>query len=165
MKESYLLYCKRGEQQRAKQHLENQQVECYYPEVTVEKIVRGKKKQITEPLFPNYMFVRFDFEQGPSFITVRSTRGVSDFVRFGYHPVVLQGDLIYSLKHMANIAEDTTRDELPQVGQLVEINSGPYVGINAIYKESDGDKRSVLLITLINKQVEIRIDNSDIDYQ
>ncbi|MCG6322281.1 transcription/translation regulatory transformer protein RfaH, partial [Vibrio alginolyticus] len=29
MKKWYLLYCKRGEQIRAKQHLENQGVECF----------------------------------------------------------------------------------------------------------------------------------------
>ncbi len=64
-------------------HLENQSVECFYPEVCVEKILRGKRQMVQEPLFPSYMFVRFDFENGPSFTTVRSTRGVVDFVRLG----------------------------------------------------------------------------------
>lgn len=63
MKRWYLLYCKRGEQQRAKMHLENQSVECFYPEVCVEKILRGKRQMVQEPLFPSYMFVRFDFRK------------------------------------------------------------------------------------------------------
>ncbi|HGH8102639.1 TPA: transcription termination/antitermination NusG family protein, partial [Vibrio cholerae] len=46
MKRWYLLYCKRGEQQRAKMHLENQSVECFYPEVCVEKILRGKRQMV-----------------------------------------------------------------------------------------------------------------------
>ncbi|GIB69959.1 transcriptional activator RfaH, putative [Vibrio cholerae] len=81
-------------------HLENQSVECFYPEVCVEKILRGKRQMVQEPLFPSYMFVRFDFENGPSFTTVRSTRGVVDFVRLGPHPRELQGDLIYQLKEL-----------------------------------------------------------------
>ncbi|OCH17938.1 transcriptional activator RfaH [Aliivibrio sp. 1S165] len=166
MKEWYLLYCKRGEQQRAKAHLENQNVECFYPEIEVEKIIRGKKKAIKEPLFPCYMFVRFDFEEGPTFTTVRSTRGVSDFIRFGGEPKVLSGDLIYSLKL---IKEDCMKSKslaefLPEIGQKVSIKEGPFVGVDAIYKEADGEKRSILLITLINQKVEIKVDNSEIEY-
>ncbi|WP_300178206.1 transcription/translation regulatory transformer protein RfaH [uncultured Aliivibrio sp.] len=164
MKEWYLLYCKRGDQQRAKLHLENQQVECYYPEVEIDKIVRGKKKSVKEPLFPCYMFVRFDFKIGPSFTTVRSTRGVSDFIRFGVYPKVIDGDFICLLKKMDNKDKTKVIEELPGVGQSIGIKSGPFTGVDAIYKESDGEKRSILLITLINKQVEIKIDNSDMEY-
>ena len=62
MKRWYLLYCKRGDQKRAQQHLENQGVECFYPQIDVKKVVRGKEKQVKEPLFPSYIFVRFDYE-------------------------------------------------------------------------------------------------------
>ncbi|PQJ88675.1 MULTISPECIES: transcription/translation regulatory transformer protein RfaH [Aliivibrio] len=166
MKEWYLLYCKRGEQQRAKAHLENQNVECFYPEIEVEKITRGKKKAVKEPLFPCYMFVRFDFKDGPTFTTVRSTRGVSDFIRFGGQPKVLSGDLIYSLKLLDhdNIQNKEVIETLPEAGQKVSIKEGPFVGVDAIYKEADGEKRSILLITLINKNVEIKVENCDIDY-
>lgn len=51
MKRWYLLYCKRGDQKRAQQHLENQGVECFYPQIDVKKVVRGKEKQVKEPLF------------------------------------------------------------------------------------------------------------------
>ncbi|MUL17772.1 transcription/translation regulatory transformer protein RfaH [Aliivibrio fischeri] len=164
MKEWYLLYCKRGEQERAKLHLENQMVECFYPEIVVEKIVRGKRKQVKEPLFPCYMFIYFDFEVGPSFTSIRSTRGVSDFIRFGAQPKVLQGDLIYSLKALDENNNKEKLECLPEAGQKVAIKKGPYSGIEAIYKEPDGEKRSILLITLINKKVEIKIPNSDIEY-
>lgn len=165
MKEWYLLYCKRGEQQRAKQHLENQHVECFYPEIEVEKITRGGKKSIIkEPLFPCYMFVRFDLHEGPSFTTIRSTRGVSDFIRFGGKPKVLQGDLIYSLKQLDKYEDSDVVECLPEIGQKVGIKEGPFIGVDAIYKESDGEKRSILLITLINKKVEIKVDNSNLEY-
>ena len=98
MKRWYLVYCKRGDQKRAQQHLENQGVECFYPQIEVEKSVRGKEKRVEEPLFPSYIFVRFDYEQGPSFTTVRSTRGVVDFIKFGARPHEVQGDLVFELK-------------------------------------------------------------------
>ncbi|GEA49452.1 transcription antitermination protein RfaH [Vibrio inusitatus NBRC 102082] len=162
MKRWYLLYCKRGDQERAQMHLENQGVEVYYPKVTVDKMVRGKRQKKSEPLFPSYMFVRFDFEVGPSFTTVRSTRGVSDFIRNGAYPTELQGDLVYSLKQLEGSQEEIQSDS-HQKGDQVTIKSGQFAGIDAIYHEADGEKRSILLITMINKKVEVNVNNQDIE--
>ena len=58
----YLLYCKRGQLQRAQEHLERQSVNCLTPVITLEKMQRGKRTTVSEPLFPNYLFVEFDPE-------------------------------------------------------------------------------------------------------
>lgn len=39
----YLLYCKRGQLQRAQEHLERQSVNCLMPTIALEKIIRGKR--------------------------------------------------------------------------------------------------------------------------
>ncbi len=161
MKRWYLLYCKRGDQARAKMHLENQGVECYYPEIEIEKIVRGKRKVVTEPLFSSYMFVRFDYEKGPAFTTVRSTRGVVDFVRLGMYPQEVQGDLVFELKQIERLSEEPDIDTIPEKGQPVLITQGQFSGLSAIFHESDGDMRSILLIKLINQTVEVKVENKD----
>lgn len=163
MKQWYLLYCKRNEQQRAKLHLENQGVECYYPETQIEKVVRGKRKVSTEPLFPSYIFARFDVEQGPTFTTVRSTRGVVDFVRRGALPQVLQGDLIFTLKEFEKLQVIQKADILPEKGDTVKVVTGQFAGIEAIYQEPDGETRSILLVKMLTKQVEVTVHNKDLD--
>ena len=163
MKRWYLLYCKRGDQNRAKNHLENQGVECYYPEIEVEKIVRGKKQVVREPLFPSYVFIRFDYEEGPSFTTVRSTRGVVDFIRQGKYPQEVHEDLVLELKLIEESSEDRITDSLPQKGQSVRIKEGQFSGVEALYHEADGEKRSILLIKLINQTVPVSVDNKDIE--
>lgn len=160
MKSWYLLYCKRGEQQRAKLHLENQNLTCYYPEVEIEKVVRGLRKTLNEPLFPSYVFIQFDEEVGPSFTTIRSTRGVVDFVRFGGLPTKVPDTLIIELEKIENHKEFVSK--LPKAGDVVQVNGGQFSGFEAIYKESDGEKRSILLVTLINQQVKVQVSNSDI---
>ncbi|CCN72001.1 transcriptional activator RfaH [Vibrio nigripulchritudo ATCC 27043] len=165
MKRWYLLYCKRGEQARAKLNLENQGVECYYPEVEVEKVLRNKKQTVKEPLFPCYVFIRFDYEAGPSFTTVRSTRGVVDFIRCGAHPHELQGDLIYELKLLEKEDETVIKMSEPEKGQTVQIEEGQFAGITAIYQEPDGDKRSFLLVEMINKPVKVSVDNSSLSWE
>ncbi|MDI5349433.1 hypothetical protein MJL48_31325, partial [Salmonella enterica subsp. enterica serovar Kentucky] len=39
------------------EHLERQAVSCLTPMITLEKMVRGKRTSVSEPLFPNYLFV------------------------------------------------------------------------------------------------------------
>lgn len=162
MKSWYLLYCKRGEQKRAKLHLENQSIECFYPEIEVEKILRGKRQLVLEPLFPSYMFICLEHDKGPSFTTIRSTRGVMDFVRFGGQPYQVPKGLIERLKKYK--LDDIVNEKLPKQGQSVQITAGQFAGFEAIYQEPDGEKRSILLITLINKQVAIKVDNTQVDW-
>lgn len=164
MKRWYLIYCKRGEQVRAKQHLENQGVECFYPTVEVEKILRGKRQKVEEPLFPCYVFARFDYEQGPNFTSVRSTRGVVDFVRFGAKPKEVQGDLIFELKQLDKYCSDNVMlSSQPKRGDHIRVKSGQFAGIDAIFQEQDGDKRSIMLVKMITQSVPVSIDNSDLD--
>lgn len=162
MKQWYLLYCKRGEQERAQQHLENQKVECYYPVITRTAIRRGKRQTKPEPLFPCYVFICFDPQQGPAFTTIRSTRGVVDFVRRGAMPQVVSPDLIEGLKSMESMQPQDNQG-IPKAGQPVSVLTGPFAGVEAIYKESDGELRSILLVKLLNQHVEVSVGNQDFD--
>ncbi len=94
MQSSYLLYCKRGQLQRAQEHLE-QAVNCTAPMITTGKIVRGKRTAVSEPLFPNYLFVEFDPMIHTT--TINATRGVSHFVRFGASPAIVPSAVIHQL--------------------------------------------------------------------
>lgn len=161
MKRWYLVYCKRGDQKRAQQHLENQGVECFYPQIEVEKSVRGKEKRVKEPLFPSYIFVRFDYEQGPSFTTVRSTRGVVDFIKFGVRPHEVQGDLVFELKEFEKCCSNEVEDCCVEFesGQVVKIQSGQFAGVEAIFDQKDGEARSIMLVKMISQVVPISIEN------
>ncbi|MEF1311002.1 transcription/translation regulatory transformer protein RfaH [Vibrio mytili] len=164
MKRWYLLYCKRGEQVRAKQHLENQGVECFYPTIEVEKILRGKRQKVEEPLFPSYVFAHFDYEKGPNFTSVRSTRGVVDFVRFGAQPKEISTELIDELSKLEMCcSDDHSSERLPKPGDEIRVKSGQFAGIDAIFQEQDGEKRSIMLVQMITKRVPVSIDNSDLD--
>jgi len=158
MESWYLLYCKRGQLLRAKDHLERQSVKCFTPIASIEKMVQGKRTTVDEPLFPNYMFVEFD----PELIhttTIHSTRGVSHFVRFGTLPAIVPQQVIDEL---ANTEFDQVLcPETPFPGDHVEITDGSFEGIRAIFAEPDGEARSMLLLNLLNKQVRQSVKNTD----
>ncbi|BBQ86033.1 MULTISPECIES: transcription/translation regulatory transformer protein RfaH [Enterobacteriaceae] len=154
----YLLYCKRGQLQRAQEHLERQAVNCLTPMITLEKMVRGKRTSVSEPLFPNYLFVEFDPEVIHT-TTINATRGVSHFVRFGARPATVPSSVIHQLSIYQ--PEDITDPETPYPGDCVVITEGAFEGLKAIFAEPDGEARSMLLLNLLNKQVKQSVKNTD----
>lgn len=156
MESWYLLYCKRGQLLRAQEHLVRQNVNCLSPIITLEKIIRGKRTTVSEPLFPNYLFVEFDPERIHT-TTISATRGVSHFVRFGALPTQIPPQVIEELR--AHNDEHYIDPTTPQPGDKVLITDGVFEGLQAIYTEPDGDARSMLLLNLINQQINHSIDN------
>lgn len=153
MKSWYLAYCKHREEQRAQIHLKNQGIDSYFPQVEVERILRGQRLARPEPLFPNYLFVHVDLETfSPS--RLRSTRGLRSMVRSGAHWTQVPKALIYQL--MSQEDSDEARALLravPQPGERVLIKAGPFKGLEAIFQEQDGERRSILLINMLHQPV------------
>ncbi|MEH6817949.1 MAG: transcription/translation regulatory transformer protein RfaH, partial [Pseudoalteromonas distincta] len=52
--------------------------------------------------------------------------------------------------------------KIPKTGDVVSVNNDSFSNIQAIYKEPDGDLRSILLINLLNQKIEVSVDNKDI---
>lgn len=157
MEDWYLIYCKHGQLSRAKSNLERQHVICFSPLHTIEKYLRGKRIIHQEPLFPNYLFIKFNPERIHT-TTISATRGVSRFIHFGIYPTkvplaVINGLMNQSPPHMIDHA-------IPKQGDDVRIIQGVFSGLNAIYAEPDGEKRSILLLNLVNRQVRYRVENS-----
>ncbi|MCX8958962.1 transcription/translation regulatory transformer protein RfaH [Erwinia psidii] len=156
MESWYLLYCKRGQLLRAKEHLERQAVHCLSPMIAIEKMVRGRRTRVNEPLFPNYLFIKFDPETIHT-TTISATRGVSHFVRFGSMPAIVPEDVITALQTERTETEEDP--DLPQPGEQVMIIAGAFEGLKAIFTEPDGEARSMLLLKLLNKQIVRSLDN------
>ncbi|WP_265498738.1 transcription/translation regulatory transformer protein RfaH [Providencia rustigianii] len=157
MEKWYLLYCKRGQLDRAIEHLTRQYVTCMTPMTEMEKVVRGKRVIVTEALFPNYLFVKFDHEKIHT-TTVQSTRGVSHFIRFGKLPVEVPEEIM-ELLQQAPIGHSKAPD-LPAHGDSVIITDGIFAGVKAIFDEPDGESRSILLLNILNTNVVTVIDNT-----
>ncbi|OTA15028.1 transcriptional activator RfaH [Xenorhabdus vietnamensis] len=152
-----LLYCKRGQVFRAIEHLERQGVICLTPTVKIEKIRRGKRATVTEPLFPNYLFVYFDAEVIHT-TTIKSTRGVNYFIQFNTRePDIIPQTLIDEL--MSITEQEYIAPETPITGDTVLITEGAFEGIQAIYNEPDGETRSIILLKILNKEVPKILDN------
>ena len=152
----YLVQAKPRQESVALDHLQRQGYEAYLPIRRAEKIRRGRRLMVEEPLFTRYLFVRLasgfkDKAWGP----IRSTLGVSDLVRFGTTPASAPESLIAALKAQEAIAP---ADKLFQPGERVRIEQGAFRGLEAIFQQDDGDARAIVLIELLAKKVRVPLE-------
>lgn len=151
----YLVYCKPKQESRAQANLAAQGITACYPSISKSKTTSSKA--VKQPLFPRYLFVSLNPETA-SFSAVRNTRGVSDFVRYGANLQLVPNELVTQL--MQSPAQPI-ECELNQ-GDTVMLTEGCYKNIQALYQEPDGEKRSILLIKLLNQNTKITVDNNAI---
>jgi len=158
VKSWYLVTCKPRQEERAATNLLNQGIEVFYPKLTTEKLIKGRRTVKQSALFPNYLFICLESQNG-NFSAVKNTRGINGFVSYGTRYQIVPEALIEQLKYeRASSAEST----IPKIGDAVSVHNNTFNNVTAIYKEPDGDMRSILLINLLNQKIEVSVENKDI---
>ena len=153
----YAIHSKPRQEERALDNLQRQGFEAWLPMLTVEKVLRGKLANVTEPMFSRYLFIRLDTEQ-TNWSPIRSTLGVSRLVSFGNRPAAVADELIQALQTLPK----RTPERLFQPGQSIKIVSGPLKGIEGIFQQADGEHRAMVLIDLLNKQHRVTTQMQDL---
>lgn len=154
----YVLQHKSMQGDRAVQHLQNQEVVCFYPKIVVDKIRAGKRSKKLEALFPGYIFINLE-QSDPMWAKLRSTRGIMRVVSFANKPAAIQDDVIQHIKDgLHTVAEQGGI----KPGQSVQLGEGPFRGISAIFQAYDGEERAIVLISFMQKQQQIRVPVSAI---
>lgn len=148
-----------GEQDRAEENLLCQMIKTFNPKKKVEKMKRGKVTVVTEPVFRNYLFVKFD-PAVTSAGKINNSFGVSKLLTFGDVLVKVDAKIIEGLMalHKKERPVDTIR---PGKGEKVEISKGLFAGLEAIYKEKSGENRSMLLINMLGGTQAVAVENAD----
>ncbi|EKE75375.1 transcription/translation regulatory transformer protein RfaH [Gallaecimonas xiamenensis] len=165
MSDWYLVYCRAKQEGRAKANLQNQGFESYLPKVLGSRLCRGKLKTQEQVLFPNYLFVQLD-ATGADFYKVRSTRGVSGFVRFGDMPVKIPAKLIKTLAlNEERLEAAGVMDQGFKPGQRVRLLNGPFKGLSAIYQAQDGEERVKVMIEILQRQSNVSVALRDLERQ
>ena len=158
----YLIHTKPKEEERACVNLERQGYEVYLPRLMAERCSKNSFVLKREPLFPRYLFVQVpEVSAEITWLPIRSTFGVSQVVRFGEQPIEVPHSLVATLKNLEQQREEQPQ-ELFTPGEQVIITSGPFSGIEAVFKMRKGAERVIVLIDMLNKQVPYICPPSDL---
>ena len=152
-----VIYTKPSQESRAKENLEILGATVYFPLRPKEKVVRGCLTIESEPLFPRYIFVRNDAvliqRIGHKF---RNVRGVSRILKFGENFSELDDEIIRDMQNVEEVVLSCPgKTYLP--GDKVSFTFGAFDNIEAVFKESDGVYRVILLFDLLSKPTKISV--------
>lgn len=126
------------------------------PKVKERKYSRGKVVECVCPLFPSYVFAKFDKYR--DYHLIRYTRGVKWVLRSEEGPAEIPDTVVNTIIERIEDGFVTIRKSFTQ-GQTVIIKGGPFEGFTAVFeKEMSGMERVCLLLKTIN--VRLVIDKS-----
>jgi transcriptional antiterminator RfaH len=141
---------------RAAAHLERQGYSVFCPRYR--KTVRHarKAKSVLGPLFPNYLFLRFDPAHG-AWRTVNGTRGVVRLISQGETPQPLPCGVVEDL--LARTQAGGVMDWAPtfKIGQAVRIAEGPFVDLVGKLELLDATGRVRVLLDLLGRSVSVAL--------
>ncbi len=100
----------------------------------------------TRPLFPTYLFVRFDPDE---LKTIKYTHGVSRVITFGTEPQEVGEEIVSAIRERMDeggMVRLETKSVSIAPGQRVKIAEGPFAGLDAIFLEELPDRERVVLL-------------------
>lgn len=161
MKNWYAIYVKPRAEKKAATGLAEAGVEHYLPLRRTLRQWSDRKKWVELPLIPGYCFVHIDLKDRLQVLTLDP---VLQFVRFNGQAAVIQTSHIEFMKRMLSQTEVdyTISDQIPAPGQLVEIMSGPMIGMKAEMVSERGKSRIIVRLEALGNIIQVEVPLSQV---
>jgi transcription antitermination factor NusG len=137
--------------------LNGQGYEGFLPFYKLRKRWSDRIKEFDAPLFPGYLFCRFDPHNR---LPILKTPGVIQIVSFNNIPAAVDESEIASIQRLASSGIQHEPCPFLNVGDRVRINSGSLVGLEGILTDVKGSRRLVLSVSLLQRSVAVEIDSA-----
>jgi transcriptional antiterminator RfaH len=152
----YLIQFKPNSHRLAERNLHRQGFETFLP---MQKITRRKASRFVsdlKPLFPGYMFVSVNSERTP-WRAINSTIGISKLVSFDGKPKQLPLQLISGLMLRCDASGTLLPPKSLNVGDSVEIFTGPFANFIAKVAYIDPEQRIWVLMDFMGQRSHMQV--------
>jgi transcription antitermination factor NusG len=155
----YAVWTRSRHEQVVRTQLDEKHVTAFLPTMTRWSRWKDRKKQIDVPLFPGYVFARF--EPGER-LAVLKCSGVVSIVSFNGEPAPVPDHEIESIRTL--VASTLPYDPCPTIktGTLVEVSHGPLKGVIGRLTRKGTQSRLILSVDLIGQAVSVQVDAADV---
>lgn len=152
----YAIRVKSNRERITAQGLEGKGFEVCLPRYSATE--RGSVSSKAEaPLFPGYVFSRFDPHQRLPILTIP---GVVHIVSFGGVPQpVEEAEMVTLLEVLKSGLPVVPHPTLPE-GEAVYLKAGPLAGLCGIILSHKGEARFVVSVTLLQRSVAVEVDRT-----
>ena len=136
-------------------------IEVFCPRLRFRRKTRTGAAWVTEALFPNYLFARFDARD--FLCMVRSTRAVSGIVHFGSKYPLIPHETIEALRQSVGDKEIDTISPVLEIGDAVTIASGAFQGLECvIHRIMPARQRIAVLLELLGQTTLVEIHMGEV---
>src|SRR5258708_14223157 len=135
--------------------LEGQGFECFLPLYKSIRRWSDRLKELEQPLFPGYLFCRFDFQNRRPILM---TPGVQQIVGLGRTAIPVEESELECIRKA--LASELPNPPWPylEMGERVRVNYGSLNNLEGILINFKGSHRIVLSVTLLQRSVAMEID-------
>ncbi len=155
MEKWYAIYTRPRHEKKVFDALTEKKITAFLPLITRVRQWKDRKKKVDLPLFNSYLFVRIDYKNR---FSVLQTKGVVKIVNFNGQPAVVPDWQIESLQRMLEHPEKIQLENYMKLGEIVEIQEGPFKGMKGMIKTIKNQTRLVVSIEGIMQAVSVEID-------
>jgi transcription antitermination factor NusG len=151
----YALYVRSRHEKSVQAQLNGKRAEVFLPLYSTRNKWADRWKTVSLPLFPGYVFCRFNESKRSSVV---ATSGVIDVVRMGSQPAPIDDAQIEALMRVVNspLLAEPYADLFP--GEQVTMSDGPLKGMTGTLTEVRKGLRLVVSVELLRRSVLIEID-------
>ena len=135
--------------------LEAKGYEQFLPQVRSRRRWSDRTKELLVPLFPGYVFCRFDVAHR---IPILESAGVAGIVGFGLILASIPAEEILAVETMLRLSGNVEPYPFLSLGQKIRIERGPLAGVEGIVVEIKDGFRLVASITLLQRSVSVELD-------
>ena len=136
------------------------QIQSFLPlYTTVRQWKNGVRREIQYPLFPGYVFVRFEANER---LPVVQTVGLVYLVGNGSSPLPVDDQELHALRVGSQHASISPHPTV-STGDIVCITSGPFKGVRGRVQEFGRDLKFVVTIELIQRSFAIDVHARDLE--
>lgn len=148
-------------EKKIKKELERLEIDCFLPMHNVIRQWSDRKKKLTLPLFPNYLFVRADTNNRWQ---IQKVNGVVNFVTHAGKLSYVSDSIINSLK-LATLSKLEVSNEQFVEGDKVRVMNGPLIGLSGILVKRKGRCKLAITIETMRQSVMVEVDAEDLEKQ
>ena len=153
----YALHVKSRFEKYVTSQLEAKGYETYLPTYTSRRKWSDRIKTISLPLFPSYVFSRFDVHARLPVVIIP---GVIAVLGAGKSPIPVDALELSAVRQIADSQLHAQPHPYVAVGETVRVEVGPLQGLVGITVRTKGSDRLVVSLSLLMRSVSVEMDRS-----
>lgn len=158
----YVIQTKPKKEKEAESYLSTNGVEVFNPLMETFSTRNGRISKDLKPLFPGYIFGKFDLEK--DFSLVRWARGVKKILGFGGYYTPVSEEVVKIIKERTDSQGVVRKTYHFKPNDVVSIKSGPLRNLLGIFERwVSGSERVRVLLNLIGYEPAVELHCSMIE--